>query len=58
MTGKAIKAMRKAMGLTQTEFAKAMMVSFATENRWERGHHKPLPDRLARLKQMRKRRDG
>jgi transcriptional regulator with XRE-family HTH domain len=56
VTGKQIKAIRKSLGMTQTEFAKAMMVSFATENRWEKDHHKPLPDRLARLKQMRSKR--
>lgn len=52
MTGKQIKTLRKACGLTQVEFADKMRVSFATVNRWERGHCGPLPDRLERMKQM------
>lgn len=63
MTGDCIKAIRKAMGLTQMEFARAFQVSFATVNRWERGHYQPLPDRLAKLREWRRkarkvRRDG
>ena len=52
MKGKQIKEIRKNLGLTQVEFAKAMTVSFATVNRWEGGRCKPLPDRLVRLKGM------
>jgi len=52
MNGKQIREIRKNLGLTQVEFAKAMTVSFATVNRWEGGHCKPLPDRLARLREM------
>ena len=52
MKGKQIRDIRKYLGLTQVEFAKAMTVSFATVNRWEGNRCKPLPDRLARLKEM------
>lgn len=38
---KLIKALRKSMILSQEEFAKYLGVSFATVNRWERGHHEP-----------------
>lgn len=54
MTGKQIKTLRKACGLTQVEFADKMRVSFATVNRWERGHCGPLPDRLERLQELKK----
>ena len=52
MTPKRIKELRKCMGLTQVEFAERLIVSFATLNRWERGHNRPLPDRMAKLKEM------
>ncbi len=38
---KLIKALRESMILSQEEFAKFFGVSFATINRWERGHHEP-----------------
>lgn len=52
MKPEVIKGIRKQSGMTQTEFAKAMRVSFATVNRWEKGHFVPLPDRLDRLKEF------
>lgn len=51
MKPKQIKELRKSLGYTQTEFAKEMRVSFATVNRWERGHTVPLGDRMAKLKE-------
>lgn len=36
-----IKALRESMILSQEEFAKYLGVSFATVNRWEKGHHEP-----------------
>lgn len=36
-----IKAIRARIGLTQTEFAKRLNVSFPTVSRWENGHSKP-----------------
>ena len=47
-----IKKLRKEFGLTQVQFAETMGVTFATVNRWERGHCSPLPDREARLKAL------
>jgi DNA-binding XRE family transcriptional regulator len=38
MTRQELKTIRHSVGLTQIQFAKAMNVSFATLNRWERGH--------------------
>lgn len=52
MTGEEIKAIRKAEGLTQTEFARLLRVSFTSVNRWERGHNKPLPDRIERIRKI------
>ena len=50
MKASEVKTLRKKLGMTQVEFAKALVVSFATVNRWERGRCKPLPDRLEKLK--------
>ena len=36
-----IKKLRESMILSQEEFAKYLGVSFATVNRWEKGHHEP-----------------
>ncbi len=36
-----IKTLRESMVLSQEEFAKYLGVSFATVNRWEKGHHEP-----------------
>ena len=47
-----IRKLRKRLGLTQTQFAKRVGVSFATVNRWEKGKNEPLPDRMAELKRM------
>ena len=52
MTPNEIKDLRKRMGLTQVQLAQKLHVSFATLNRWERGHNKPLPDRMERLKEL------
>ena len=47
-----IKRVRKNLGMTQTQFADAIGVSFATMNRWERGHCEPLPDRETRIREL------
>jgi transcriptional regulator with XRE-family HTH domain/superfamily II DNA or RNA helicase len=52
MTGEEIKKLRKAMGLTQQEFATELGVSFAAVNRWERGRNAPQPDRLVRIRKL------
>lgn len=54
MNAEQIKKLRKRLGLTQMKFAKLLNVSFATENRWERGHTVPLPDRMAKLVGLKK----
>ena len=36
-----IITLRNKLILTQVEFAKLLGVSFASVNRWERGHHEP-----------------
>jgi superfamily II DNA or RNA helicase/DNA-binding XRE family transcriptional regulator len=40
---KRIKELRKKFGLTQTELAERLGVSFASINRWENGSHQPTP---------------
>lgn len=39
--GKLIKHMRNSLLVTQVELAEMLNVSFATINRWEKGHHQP-----------------
>lgn len=41
-----IKALRESMILSQEEFANYIGVSFATVNRWEKGHHTNLLTQL------------
>jgi len=36
-----IKKIRNELLITQTELAEMLGVTFATVNRWERGHHEP-----------------
>ena len=42
----AIKAIRKELQMTQTDFAQAVHVSFSTVNRWE--NNRVIPNRMAR----------
>ena len=48
ISGERIKRARKKMGLCQEELARALGVTLATLNRWEKGHNSP--SRLAREK--------
>jgi DNA-binding XRE family transcriptional regulator len=50
MTGKELGELRDKdhLKFTQSELARALNVSFATVNRWEKGH-KPIPVETARL---------
>jgi len=41
MDGAEIRSLRKALSLTQEEFAHRIGVTFATVNRWENGKSKP-----------------
>ena len=49
-----VKAIRKALGLTQEGLARELGVSFTTICRWERGHTKPFPLAVEKLKELRK----
>ncbi len=39
----ALKEARLKLGLSQTELAREVHVTFATINRYEKGHHMPVP---------------
>lgn len=51
-TSKVIKEIRAQLKLGQAELARELGVSFATVNRWERGHFTPSPVALRALKQL------
>lgn len=44
-----IRQTRQRLGLTQTQFAAKLGVSFLSVNRWENGHHQPLPIALKQI---------
>lgn len=52
MKSEDIKALRKALGLTQEDFAHEVGVSFATINRWERGQVKLSKLAITKMQQM------
>ena len=47
-----ISLLRSNLGYTQEEFARALGVSFATVNRWERGHYQPSRLAAAQLEKL------
>lgn len=47
-----IRRLREKMLLTQAEFADYIGVSFATVNRWEKGHCKPTMKERRKLKEL------
>lgn len=47
-----IKDIRSRLGLSQTELAEKLGVSFATVNRWEKGHCEPSQIALSTIKRM------
>lgn len=47
-----ILELRKAMGLTQEQFAAKVGVTFSTVNRWENGRGKPSPLAMKHLRQI------
>ena len=51
-----VKKMRTDLLLSQTELAEMLGVSFATVNRWERGHHEPTIKQKRALKELCKKR--
>lgn len=53
LTGDEVRALRKALHLTQESFAMELHVTTATVNRWERGHARPTPSLAQRMRVMR-----
>ena len=51
-TSKVIKEIRRQLNWNQAKLAEELGVSFATVNRWERGHFAPSPVALRALKQL------
>jgi DNA-binding transcriptional regulator YiaG len=49
---KGIKALRKTLGLTQTEMAKYLGTSYVSVNRWERGWFRPSQLARAALQRL------
>jgi putative transcriptional regulator len=47
-----VKSLRKALGLTQEQFAYEVGVTFSTVNQWENGRRRPQPFLLKRLLEM------
>lgn len=47
-----VLAIRKELILTQSELAEMLGVSFATVNRWEKGHHEPTTKQKRALKDL------
>ncbi|MFA6132841.1 MAG: helix-turn-helix transcriptional regulator [Phycisphaerae bacterium] len=47
-----IRELRKAMGLTQEQFAAKVGVTFSTVNRWESGKSLPSPLALRRIEEL------
>lgn len=47
-----IRQARQRLGLTQTQFAERLGVSFLSVNRWENGHHQPLPIVLKQIEAL------
>ena len=52
-----VRNIRHATGMTQTQFARALNVTFCTESRWENGHNRILKkyEKAIRTMQCRKR---
>jgi transcriptional regulator with XRE-family HTH domain len=51
-TGEQILALRKALGLSQVQFAQLFGVHFMTVSKWERGVIPPSPYQLALMNQF------
>lgn len=47
-----IKAIRESLLVTQTELAEMLGVTFATVNRWEKGHHIPTIKQKRALREL------
>ena len=49
---KAIKQLREALLITQTELADILGVTYQTVNRWEKGYHQPTMKAKRRLMKL------
>lgn len=47
---KTIKHIRETLLVTQTELSEMLGVSFATVNRWEKGHHEPTMSQKRKIR--------
>ncbi len=47
-----VRETRHRLGLTQTQFAQKLSVSFQSVNRWENGHTQPLPIVLKQIEEV------
>lgn len=52
MDGRKIRKIRKALGLTQEEFADRLGVAFVTLNRWENHHNTPSALAIQQLERL------
>lgn len=50
--GEKVKQVREKLNLSQEELAKELGVSFATINRWEKGHTHPTYETLQRFEKF------
>jgi len=50
--GKIIKRIRDTLLVTQVELAEMLGVSFATVNRWEKGHHEPTITQKRKIREF------
>jgi putative transcriptional regulator len=50
--GKALKALREKLLITQTELAQKLGVSYASVNRWENGKCEPTMKAKRKIKQL------
>lgn len=52
MIAELVRETRQRLGLTQTQFAQELGVSFQSVNRWENGRNMPLPMALKLMEGM------
>ena len=50
--GEKVKQVREKLNLSQEELAKKLGISFATINRWEKGHTHPTYETLQRFEKF------
>lgn len=51
-TAALVRETRQRLGLTQTQFAQILGVSFQSVNRWENGRTKPLPLAMKQIEEQ------